>query len=53
MADVSVEQEYVNREGRPIEAVYSFPVEEEAAVVEFLAEVDGRTVSDGSCCIGV
>ena len=45
VGEVTVEQEYCNRESRPIEAVYSFPVEEEAAVVEFEAEVDGRTVS--------
>jgi excinuclease UvrABC nuclease subunit len=35
---------YVNEEKNPIEAVYMFPVEEEAAVINFTAEVDGRTI---------
>ena len=41
---VKVEQRYVNREADPIEAVYVFPIEEEAAVVDFVAEVEGRIV---------
>ncbi len=28
----------------PIEAIYMFPIEEEAAVVNFTAEVEGRTI---------
>ena len=44
VAQVTVEQHYVNQEKQPIEAVYKFPVEEEAAVVEFQAEIDGRIV---------
>ena len=39
---LQVEQEYVNREELPIEAVYYFPVEEDAAVVGFHAELEGR-----------
>lgn len=35
---------YVNEEKKPIEAVYMFPVEEECAVVNFSAEVDGRII---------
>ena len=32
------------QETNPIEAIYMFPIEEEAAVVNFTAEVDGRTI---------
>ena len=42
VALVEVEQEYVNVETAPIEATYMFPVEEEAAVVDFEASVEGR-----------
>lgn len=45
VAQVTVEQEYVNVENRPIEALYLFPVEEEAAVIDFEAKVDGRTIT--------
>ena len=44
-ARVEVVQQYVNKERQPIEVVYYFPVEEEAAVVGFEAEVDGRTIT--------
>ena len=43
-ARVEVTQEFVNREAGTIECVYYFPVEEEAAVVEFTAELEGRTI---------
>jgi len=43
-AQVEVTQKYVNKEKNPIEAIYFFPVEEEAAVVGFTAELEGRTV---------
>ncbi len=42
IAEIVVEQEYVNREDRPIEVVYSFPVEESGAVTGFEANIDGR-----------
>ncbi len=45
VSEVTVKQEYFNRESNPIEAVYNFPVEEESAVTDFEAHVDGRTVS--------
>ncbi|TRY77470.1 hypothetical protein TCAL_10676 [Tigriopus californicus] len=45
VAQVTVEQEYLNVENRPIEALYLFPVEEEAAVIDFEAKVDGRTIT--------
>ena len=44
-AKVDVVQQYVNKERQPIEVVYYFPVEEEAAVVGFEADVDGRTIT--------
>jgi len=43
-ACVEITQEFVNKEKNPIECVYFFPVEEEAAVVEFTAELEGRKV---------
>ena len=43
-AEVRVSQRYVNKEKTDIECVYFFPVEEEAAVVEFLATLDGREI---------
>ena len=42
VASVELEQEYVNLDTVPIESTYLFPVEEEAAVVDFEAKVDGR-----------
>jgi hypothetical protein len=44
VSEIQLTQQYVNRESRPIEAVYLFPVEEEGAVVEFEAYVDGREI---------
>lgn len=44
MVEVTINQKYVNREGRPIEAVYIFPMDEKAAVCSFEAEVDGRRI---------
>ena len=43
-AEVRVSQTYVNKETTDIECIYFFPVEEEAAVVEFLATLDGREI---------
>jgi hypothetical protein len=42
--EVRVSQTYVNKEKTDIECVYFFPVEEEAAVIEFLATLDGREI---------
>ena len=44
VAEVSIEQFYVNRENIPIEAVYKFPLDEGAAVRGFMAEMDGRII---------
>ena len=44
VAEVSVVQDYVNREEKAIEVIYYFPVEEGAAVTKVEAEVDGRKV---------
>jgi hypothetical protein len=43
-ARVVVAQRYVNRESRPIEAVYVFPLDEGAAVCGFEAIIDGTLV---------
>jgi hypothetical protein len=34
----------VNNRNHPIECVYTFPLDESAAVTEFRAEIDGRTI---------
>ncbi len=41
---VSVAQRYVNREKVPVEAVYSFPLEEQAAVCGFEAQIGERRI---------
>src|SRR5262249_4791275 len=41
---VTVTQRYVNRESKPIEAVYVFPLDEGAAVCGFEAVIDGTLV---------
>jgi len=41
---MGVTQEFINKERNPIECVYFFPVEEEAAVVDFTAELEGRKI---------
>ena len=43
-AEVKVSQQFVNCEQNPIECVYFFPVEEEAAVTDFTAQLEGRTI---------
>jgi Ca-activated chloride channel family protein len=43
-ARVTVTQRYVNREAKPIEAVYVFPLDEGAAVCGFQALIDGTLV---------
>ena len=43
-SQVTVTQSYVNCEAAPIECTYYFPVEEEAAVVDFEAELEGRVI---------
>ena len=45
VSEIKVTQRYVNVESNPIEAVYFFPVEEEAAVISFEAKVDDRKIS--------
>ena len=45
VASVELRQEYVNREAVPIEATYFFPLEEECAVVDFEAVVDGGMIT--------
>ncbi|XP_046649139.1 von Willebrand factor A domain-containing protein 5A-like [Daphnia pulicaria] len=44
VAEVTIEQRYVNKENQPIEAVYLFPLDEGAGVSKFTAEVDGRVI---------
>lgn len=43
-ARVTVAQRYVNTEKKPIEAVYSFPLEESSAVCGFTVETGGRVI---------
>ncbi|CAF1500718.1 unnamed protein product, partial [Didymodactylos carnosus] len=44
-ADVTLTQVYVNQEESPIEAIYVFPIEENAAVYSFTAQIDDRTIT--------
>ena len=44
ISEIQVTQYYVNVEPNPIETIYMFPVEEEAAIVSFEAEVDDRKI---------
>ncbi|MBP8926091.1 MAG: hypothetical protein KBG75_09555, partial [Pseudomonadales bacterium] len=44
-ARVTVRQKYINVEHSPVEAVYSFPLEEGSAVCELIVECGGRRLS--------
>lgn len=44
-AITSVEQIFYNSHGRDLEAIYSFPVPEKAAVAEFTVWIDGQPIS--------
>jgi len=44
VAEVTVLQEYLNVEEGPIECEYMFPIEEESAVIEFTATLEGKTL---------
>ena len=41
VAEVTVEQEYVNKEEKAIQAIYYFPLEEGTALTKLEAEVEG------------
>ncbi|CAF3624069.1 unnamed protein product, partial [Adineta steineri] len=43
-ADVSITQLFKNDENQPIEAVYCFPIEENAAIYSFTAKIDDREI---------
>ena len=44
VSQVTITQEYVNHESGPIEVLYSYPVEESAAIIAFEAVVDGHEI---------
>ena len=44
VSQVTVTQEYVNRESNPIEVLYSYPIEESAAIIAFEANIDGHEI---------
>ena len=44
-ADVVITQLFRNDETQPIEAVYCFPIEENAAIYSFVAKIDDREIS--------
>ncbi|UJR12930.1 hypothetical protein I4U23_017103 [Adineta vaga] len=44
-ADVTITQIFHNDEATPIEAVYCFPIEEQAAIYTFKAQIDDREIS--------
>ncbi|CAF5106728.1 unnamed protein product, partial [Rotaria sp. Silwood1] len=43
-ADVTIKQIFRNDEDKPIEAVYCFPIEEQAAIYSFIARIDDREI---------
>ena len=43
-ADVAITQVFRNDETKPIEAVYCFPIEEQAAIYSFTARIDDREI---------
>ncbi|UJR29812.1 hypothetical protein I4U23_017356 [Adineta vaga] len=43
-ADVTIKQIFRNEETNPIEAVYCFPIEEQAAIYKFVAQIDDRQI---------
>jgi len=43
-ADVTITQVFRNDEKTPIEAVYCFPIEEQAAIYAFIARIDDREI---------
>jgi hypothetical protein len=43
-ADVTITQVFRNDETKPIEAVYCFPIEEQAAIYSFIAHIDDREI---------
>jgi hypothetical protein len=44
-ADVTITQVFRNDETTPIEAVYCFPIEEQAAIYTFVARIDDREIN--------
>ena len=44
IAHVSSTLKYVNNEENPIEAVFTFPIDENSAVYKFEAEIEGRKI---------
>ena len=44
VSEITVSQSYVNMEINPVEVVYMFPIEEEAAVTTFEAKIDDRII---------
>ncbi|CAF3278735.1 unnamed protein product [Rotaria sp. Silwood2] len=43
-ADITLTQTFINLEDKPIEAIYVFPIEENAAVYALTAEIDDRLI---------
>src|SRR5690349_5535918 len=43
-ANVTINQIFHNDEATPIEAVYCFPIEEQAAIYAFIAKIDDRQI---------
>ena len=44
IAEVNIIQDYVNQEANPIEVIYSFPVEESAAIIGFEVSINGHVI---------
>ena len=44
ISEVNIIQDYVNHEADPIEVLYSFPVEESAAIIGFEASINDHVI---------
>ena len=44
ISEVNIIQDYVNHEADPIEILYSFPVEESAAIIGFEASINDQVI---------
>ena len=44
ISEVNIIQDYVNHEADPIEVLYSFPVEESAAIIGFEASINDQVI---------
>jgi len=44
LAEVTIQQTYVNTSSDPIEATYTFPLDDKAAIHQYIIEIDGKNI---------